>query len=107
MAAEIRALPPSCALDEAGAVEQRERYARLAASVERLRRQPDSLVVEFDDEFDHRLLEETLAVERECCPFFRFAFNERDRQLRVTVADEATRPALDALAYGFGESGAA
>src|SRR5437899_12826122 len=39
---------PTCALDEAGMSEQRARYARLAPSVTRAQREPEAVLIEFD-----------------------------------------------------------
>ena len=39
-----------------------------------------------------------IAVERECCPFFVFDFDERARRLEVSVRDDEHAPALDAIA---------
>ena len=93
--------PPSCALDESGQREQRARYASLASTVERLRRESDALIVEFGPGLDPDRLEEALAVERDCCPFFRFAFDGHERRLTVTVSDADMVPALDAIEHGF------
>jgi hypothetical protein len=94
-------IPASCTLDADGQREQRARYARLAESVEGLRRESDALVVEFGARLDFDALEQALAVERECCPFFRFSFDRPERRLRVTVEDPAMLPALGAIAHGF------
>jgi hypothetical protein len=48
------------------------------------------------------LLEQTLAIERECCPFFGFDFDASSRYLRVTVASAEQLPALDAIAHRLG-----
>jgi|SRR5437016_9912902 len=93
---------PTCALDEAGMREQRARYARLAPSVTRVQREPEAVLIEFDQDFDRETLDAALAVERECCPFFRFAFDERRRRLRATVAEPDMLPALDAMAHALG-----
>ena len=74
---------PTCALDGAGMSEQRARYARLARSVTRLQREPEAVLIEFDQDFDRGTLDEALAVERACCPFFRFAFDQQRRRLRA------------------------
>jgi hypothetical protein len=94
-------IPASCALDETGQRKQRARYASLAKSAERLRRETVALIVEFGPGLDPDRLEETLAVERECCPFFRFAFDPAGRELRVTVEDHRMLPALDAIEHSF------
>jgi hypothetical protein len=93
---------PTCALDEAGMSEQRARYARLAPSVTRLQREPEAVLIEFDQAFDRQALDEALAVERECCPFFQFAFDEQRRLLRATVAEIEQLPALDVIADALG-----
>jgi hypothetical protein len=92
---------PTCVLDEAGKREQRARYARLARSVTRVRREPEAVLVEFDQGLDIDTLEEALAVERQCCPFFRFAFDEQQRRLRAAVAEPDMAPALDAIAQAL------
>lgn len=93
--------PESCALDEAGQRGQLGRYARLGQSVTRMGRAADTLVIEFGPGLDLDRLEEALAVERECCPFFRFAFDPARRELRATVDDARKLPALDAIEHAF------
>ncbi|MGH2910159.1 MAG: hypothetical protein ACRDK8_12785, partial [Solirubrobacteraceae bacterium] len=92
---------PACALDADGRGEQKARYGRLARSATGVQREIEAVVIEFDHDRDPETLEETLAVERECCPFLRFAFDPQRRRLRVTVADRDMLPALDAIAHGF------
>lgn len=89
---------PSCALNDAGRREQRTRYMRLGRSVVRLDRTPEAIVVEFDEHLDRETLEQALAVERECCPFFVFEFDEARRRLRITVGETEQLPALEAMA---------
>jgi hypothetical protein len=96
---------PSCALDETGLREQRDRYAALAPSVSNLKKQPEALLVEFGEGFDRELLERALAVERECCPFFQFDLDESKRRLGITVAEREQLPALDAIAAALGAEG--
>lgn len=96
---------PSCALTDAGIREQRARYARLAPDT-RVQRESDAVIVEFREGFDRQALDEALAVERECCPFFQFAFDGSARRLVVTVRESEQLPALDAMAYAVGAGGA-
>jgi hypothetical protein len=96
---------PSCALDEAGLREQRARYARLAPSVTRLQREAEAVLVEFHEDFDQETLDQTLAVERECCPFFQFDFDQSERRLRATVREAEQLPALDAMAHALEAAG--
>src|SRR5256885_11982449 len=81
---------------------QRRRMLTLGASVQGSRRAEDRLTIEFAPELDKRLLHETLAVERECCPFFRFDLDEAAGRLVRTVDHPEQRSSLDALAYAFG-----
>jgi hypothetical protein len=69
--------------------------------VTRVQREPNALVVEFDAGFDRQALDQALAVERECCPFFRFAVDKRRRSVRVTVGEAEQLLALDAIAHAF------
>jgi hypothetical protein len=93
---------PSCSLDEEGLRRQRARQARLAPSVSAVERHDHSLSVTFGASLDRPALDELIAVERECCPFFEFDFEEGKRRLTVTVRNDAERPALDAVAAAFG-----
>jgi hypothetical protein len=93
---------PSCALDEEGIRQQQVRYAHLAPTVTSLEREPEAVLVEFGEEFGRETLEQALDVERACCPFFQFHFDESTRRLRVTVREPDQLPALDAIADALG-----
>ena len=93
---------PSCALDEAGVQAQQARHARLAPSVTNLERQAETVLFGFADDYDRQALEEMVAVEKQCCPFFDFAFNEGKRELTVGVKEEEMLPALEAIAAHLG-----
>lgn len=87
---------PTCKLDPPGQAAQRARYRALAEHVESTERGSDVLVVGFGPRVDPALLARTVAVERECCPFF--AIEVEGRRLAVSVADAAHAPGLDAIA---------
>lgn len=89
---------PSCSISGAELERQLERHARLGRQATRLERREESFVLEFGADLDRELLEETLAVERECCPFFSFGFLEEERTLTVAVKRGEHAPALEALA---------
>lgn len=93
---------PSCALDDAGRREQSARYARLAATVACLDRAPEEIVIEFGEDLDRETLEQTLAIERKCCPFFLFEYDEATRRLLISVREPEQLPALRAIADAFG-----
>jgi hypothetical protein len=97
---------PSCALDEEGLRGQRERQARLAASVARTERDGMTIAIYFRHDFDRSALDEMLAVERRCCPFFAFGFDEQERRLEVSVQEAGHAPALEAIAAGLGAAAA-
>jgi hypothetical protein len=92
---------PSCALDEAGMRGQRARYALLASSVARIERQPETLLIYFNRDLDRQTLQQALSVERACCPFFTFAFDEQIRRLRAAVTETDHLPALDAMTHAL------
>ena len=95
---------PTCALDERGMHAQHARYTRLGPDVRRIDREPEAVVVEFREGFDRETLDEALAVERECCPFFLFDFDEDARRLRATVREREQLPALEAMVYALDEA---
>jgi hypothetical protein len=94
-------MAPSCALDDAGLRQQLERYrqaGRGARIVDRTRR---SLIVDLDRRVDTRLVEETVATERECCPFFDLDWEPDIRRLTISVSQAEHEPALDAIAFAL------
>lgn len=100
-AEDLTAAIPTCALDEAGRLRQYARYQHLATSVRGVQHEREAVVVQFDDRFDRDLLERALAVERECCPFFVFQFEESQQRLAITVRATDQLPALEAIAAAF------
>jgi hypothetical protein len=93
---------PSCALDEAGVREQQARHDRLAPSVVNVERRGEALLFGFAESYDRQALAEMVAVERRCCPFFDFAFDQHRRELRVGVREKEMLPALEAIATHLG-----
>lgn len=91
----------SCALDRSARAEQQARYRCLAGAVSQVDRNAQTLVVQFDERLDRALLERTLAIERRCCPFFAFRFDDHRRRLTVGVRDADQAPALDVIAAAF------
>ena len=90
-----------CHLDLAGLRDQADRYRRLGATATHIERRAGTLSATFGDRLDDRLLNETIAVERACCPFFDFHYHAGDRRLSITVKQLEQRPALDALHYAL------
>jgi len=103
---EMSSEPPliaGCGLDIEGSRGQRERYRALAGEVRKVRHGPETLTISFTRGVDRALLETTIAVERECCPFFTFDYLPAERILAIGVIEDECRPALDALAYALGD----
>ena len=90
--------PPLCSLTAEGRAAQRERQARLAPDVLSVARRGSKVVVELADGFDRAALDELVAVERECCPFFSFEYDETQRMLSVGIHGAEHELALDAIA---------
>ena len=88
----------TCALDDEGLARHHERYVRLAPAVVAMRRDGPQLTVQFAPDYDERTLAELIAVERQCCPFFGFWFDEDARRLAVGVTAAEHAPALDSIA---------
>jgi hypothetical protein len=91
-----------CRLDLPGLRAQRERYRRLGEHVAGINRAARSFTVRFDAAVDPELVAETVAVERECCPFFELGFDAGGRRLTVSVDDPRQAAALDALLFALG-----
>jgi hypothetical protein len=90
----------SCSLDADGRAEQVARYAALAPSVRSAVRESLWLEVEFKPGFDRAVLDELVAVERECCPFLTIEVDEA--RLRIAVDEHADTPMLDVFTEVLG-----
>jgi hypothetical protein len=87
----------ACELDAQGMRDQRDRYRRLAPTVSRIGRENGTLVVEFGEQLDEHLLDETVTVEQGCCSFFGFDYDTDRRRLVVSVANPDQQAGLDTL----------
>jgi len=92
---------PSCALDDAGLRLQLERYRQVGAGARLIDCTPRSLVVDLDERVDTLLVDETIAIERQCCPFFTLDWEPERRRLTVAVSQAEHAPALDAIAFAL------
>lgn len=95
-------MAPSCALDEAGLQMQLKRYRIAGRGATLVARTPRELVVDLDRNVDATLVETTLTVERECCPFFDLRWAPDSGRLTVAVMQAEHEPALDAIAFALG-----
>jgi hypothetical protein len=64
-------------------------------------RTPRRLVVDIDRHVDPKLVDELLAIERECCPFFQLGWQRDARRLTVAVSQAEHESALDAIAFAL------
>ena len=97
-ASSREALPiAQCRLDSAGLRGQAGRYQRLGAAATHIERADDAIIATFGDLLDERLLDQTVAVERACCPFFDFDYRPAERRLAISVRQPDQRSALDAV----------
>jgi hypothetical protein len=94
-------MAPSCGLDEMGLRLQRARYGKAGAGARVVQRTRRRLVVDLDQKVELKLVDELLAVERECCPFLELGWRPDARRLSVTVSQKRHEPALDAIAFAF------
>jgi hypothetical protein len=86
----------SCSLDSAGRQRQAARYARVAQSVISVERGPRQLAFHLAPDVDRSALDEAIAVERECCPFYEIDLT--DDAFTIGVATDDYAPALEAIA---------
>jgi hypothetical protein len=100
--ADPRATIPSCAIGDEDLARQRERQRLLAPSVRGAERKGRAVTIEFEPGFDREALDQLIAVERSCCPFFAFELDGERRRLTVSVRDGQHAAALDAIAAMLG-----
>jgi len=89
-------LVPGCSIAPGDREPQAARIATLARSVTEVERAPRLLRFHLEPDYDRSALDELIATERECCPFYEL--DVTDRVFTVAVADDAHVPALDAFA---------
>ena len=98
-------MAPGCALDEHALRAQVERYRRAGAGASLIARTRRELTVELDRQVDAQLLQELLATERECCPFFAISWRAQTRRLAFSVSGAEHEQALDGIALALGVLG--
>ncbi|HEY3971330.1 MAG TPA: hypothetical protein VGL79_08005 [Solirubrobacteraceae bacterium] len=94
-------MAPNCALDDAGLRLQLERYRQAGLGGRLVDRTLRSLIVDLDQQIDTQLVEETITIERECCPFFTLDWEPERRRLTVAVSQAEHEPALDVIAFAL------
>jgi hypothetical protein len=94
--------PAACSLDDAELPGQLARYRAVGAGADLLQRSRQRLVIRVGDPVSDLGVEELIAVERHCCPFFELAWEQTRRRLSISVSRTEEEPALDAIAYALG-----
>jgi hypothetical protein len=97
-------VPAPCTLDEAELRRQLARYRGVGAGAGLLQRSRQRLEIRVSDAIPGATVEELIAVERHCCPFFDLGWERRRRRLSISVSRPEEEPALDAIAYALGFS---
>src|SRR2546423_752127 len=90
-------VPLECKLELPELRTQRDRYRRVAGSVKGIERTETRLAAVLEPEIDRGLVDELVAVERDCCPFFTIDWDRDARRLAFAVRPEHGL-ALDAIA---------
>ena len=95
-------MAPSCALDEGGLSLQLERYRRVGQGAQLVEQTRHRLVVDLDERAESHLVDEAIAIERECCPFFTLDWEPARRRLTASVSQAEHEPSLDTIAFALG-----
>jgi hypothetical protein len=98
--------PAACALDDAELCAQLARYRAVGADAELVERTRRRLVIRVDESVSDLAVEELVAIEMRCCPFFDLEREQRLRRLSISVSRQEQEPALDAIVYALGFSNA-
>jgi hypothetical protein len=93
---------PACALDATGMRDQLARYRAVGRGATLIARTPSLLAVELGRGVDERTVQELLAVERACCPFFTLSWSARSRRLTIGVSAAEHEVGLDAIHRALG-----
>jgi hypothetical protein len=90
----------SCALDDQALEEQRGRFGQIGEHAIWARRLRNELTVVLEADLDDQLLEQTLAIERACCPFFALIWDEASRELTI-AGREHHQPVFERIVEAF------
>jgi hypothetical protein len=94
-------MAPVCGLDDQGLIAQYDRYRRAGQGARVLEHSSRRLAIELDPRVDRRLVEQLVAVERECCPFLGISWEPQSGRLIVAVGQDDHESALAAIAFAL------
>jgi hypothetical protein len=95
----------ACALDEEALRVQLQRYREAGRHGAIAERTASHVVVRIDAGTPDQLIEELIATERACCPFFALDWDPSERTLSIAVTEAADEPALAVLAAALTAGG--
>jgi hypothetical protein len=94
--------PATCSLDEDGLRTQLERYRAAGDGAQVIEQGRRRLLIRIDDHTSAVVIEELIAVERSCCPFFELEWEPEARYLAVAVSRQEHEQALGMIAGALG-----
>ena len=92
----------SCSLDEAGLDAQLARYRAVGRGAVVLSRGERRAVIRVSGRVPDAAVDELVAVERGCCPFFELDWQPESRRFTVAVPSASHVPALEAILGALG-----
>jgi hypothetical protein len=102
--AGIPQVPSGCSQDAARFKAQAHRYKQAGEGAEVLERTPRKLSLRLAPAANLDSLEEAIAIERDCCPFYEIHFDRSSRELSFAISRADEESALEAIADAFGLS---
>lgn len=93
---------PSCSLTDAELGEQVARYRAIGDGAKVLEWSDRRRSLHLAESVPERLVQRTLEIERECCPFYELLWDGASRRLTISVAASGQEPALDAICHALG-----
>jgi hypothetical protein len=100
-------VPVVCPLDETDLRAQLARYRVVGEGAAILEHSRQRLVLRVRPAISDVVVNELVAIERRCCPFFDLGWEPNERRLSICVSRSDHEPSLDAIAYALGLSDAA
>jgi hypothetical protein len=91
-----------CGLTDAELGDQARRYAAIGTGAVVRSRDRRRITLHLGADVDSAAVEETVATERGCCPFFELEWLPDTRTLTIAVSDARDEPALTAVAGALG-----
>lgn len=95
-------LPSSCSLDRPSLERQLARYRAVGDDATLLERRRDRITITVGPSTPEPTIEQLIATERECCPFYELDYDRHRRSLVIGVSQAEHEPALAAIAYALG-----